>query len=249
MLHAEDSGDKGTDKYARGWDGFGHGAYAGQVVEIEFLQAVDFLNSFKEGGIAALAEIAEQRTYQRGDVIFTESDPANELFIVRSGRIAVASRSFEGREAIVALMSPGDIFGEMALFDGQGRSTGARALETSTVVMIPFGPVRAQFDADPTALWNVVALLVGRLRATDEALADSVFLDVTGRTAKRLLEIAGDRDEFTIPVTQEELAGMIGASRERVNKSLAQFVRLGWIEQSDRTYRILDRRKLTNRSR
>ena len=63
-------------------------------------------------------------------------------------------------------------------------------------------------------------MLAGRLRAMDEALADSVFLDVTGRTAKRLLELAGDDDEFTLPVTQEELAGMVGASRERVNKAI-----------------------------
>ena len=76
----------------------------------------------------------------------------------------------------------------------------------------------------------------------DEALADSVFLDVTGRTAKRLLELAGEADEFFLPVTQEELAGMVGASRERVNKAISSFVRLGWIEQSDRRYRILEPR-------
>ena len=75
----------------------------------------------------------------------------------------------------------------------------------------------------------------------DAALADSVFLDVTGRTAKRLLELAGDGDEFELPITQEELAGMVGASRERVNKAIASFVRLGWIEQSDRRYRITNR--------
>ena len=75
-----------------------------------------------------------------------------------------------------------------------------------------------------------------------------MFLDVTGRTAKRLLEIAGDQEEFSLPVTQEELASMIGASRERVNKAIAAFVRLGWIEQRDRTYRIVDRKRLANRS-
>ena len=87
-----------------------------------------------------------------------------------------------------------------------------------------------------------------RIRVTDTALADSVFLDVTGRTAKRLLELAGDEDEFTLPVTQEELAGMVGASRERVNKAIASFVRLGWIEQSDRRYRFLRREELERRS-
>jgi CRP-like cAMP-binding protein len=83
----------------------------------------------------------------------------------------------------------------------------------------------------------------------DVALADSVFLDVTGRTAKRLLELAGESDEFVLPITQEELAGMVGASRERVNKAIASFVRLGWIEQADRRYRITNREQLTIRAR
>ena len=83
----------------------------------------------------------------------------------------------------------------------------------------------------------------------DEALADSVFLDVTGRTAKRLLELADGADEFILPVTQEELAGMVGASRERVNKAIASFIRLGWIEQHDRQYTILKRDSLDIRAR
>ena len=83
----------------------------------------------------------------------------------------------------------------------------------------------------------------------DEALADSVFLDVTGRTAKRLLELADGADEFLLPVTQEELAGMVGASRERVNKAIASFIRLGWLEQHDRRYKIIQRDRLELRAR
>jgi CRP-like cAMP-binding protein len=83
----------------------------------------------------------------------------------------------------------------------------------------------------------------------DEALADSVFLDVTGRTAKRLLELSEGADEFVLPITQEELAGMVGASRERVNKSIASFIRLGWIDQHDRQYVIQRRDALELRAR
>jgi CRP-like cAMP-binding protein len=83
----------------------------------------------------------------------------------------------------------------------------------------------------------------------DEVLADSVFLDVTGRTAKRLLELANGSDEFQLPVTQEELAGMVGASRERVNKAIASFIRLGWLQQQDRTYKIIQRDRLELRAR
>ena len=105
------------------------------------------------------------------------------------------------------------------------------------------------FRQQPTMLWNVTRLLAQRLRAMDEALADSVFLDVTGRTAKRILELAGDGDQFVLPVTQEELAGMVGASRERVNKAISSFIKLGWLEQRDRNYRITQRDRLELRAR
>jgi CRP-like cAMP-binding protein len=146
-------------------------------------------------------------------------------------------------------MEPGDLFGDMSLLDGEGRSADARALEPSELVLVPFPPIRELFERRPELLWEVVALLSRRLRAADSTIADSVFLDVTGRTAKRLLELAGDKDDFVLPLTQEELAAMVGASRERVNKALSQFVRLGWITQADRRYQITDRVQLERRSR
>lgn len=186
---------------------------------------------------------------RRGDLLFREGDDPDELFVVVSGRIAIANKSIDGRESMVALMEEGDLFGEMGLFDGRGRSAEARALETSVVTAVPYGPVRNLYENDPALLWRVVAMLAGRVRTMDAALADSVFLDVTGRTAKRLLDLAGEDDEFSLPITQEELAGMVGASRERVNKAIASFIRLGWIEQIDRTYRITNRQQLTIRAR
>jgi CRP/FNR family cyclic AMP-dependent transcriptional regulator len=117
------------------------------------------------------------------------------------------------------------------------------------VLAVAFEPVREIYQQRPELLWSVVTLLADRVRVMDDVLADSVFLDVTGRTAKRLLEIAGDRDEFVLPVTQEELAAMVGASRERVNKAIASFVRLGWIAQAERRYRITDREQLERRAR
>jgi CRP/FNR family cyclic AMP-dependent transcriptional regulator len=198
--------------------------------------------------VEEIAQAARVVDVQRNDVVFTEDGEADELYVVRSGRIAIAKRSPDGRESVVALMEEGDLFGEMSLFDGQGRSADARALESSELVGVPYDPIRAILEARPTVLWHVVELLARRLRATDEALADTMFLDVTGRTAKRLLEMAGEQDEFTLPVTQEELAGMVGASRERVNKAIAAFIRLGWLSQTDRRYRITDRVQLTRRA-
>lgn len=199
--------------------------------------------------LGRLLEHASNRDLRRGDVIFAEADEAGELYVVDRGRIAIANKSIDGRESVVALMEPGDLFGEMPLFDGGGRSAEARALERSSVVVVPYEPVKNLYETNPELLWRVVSLLARRLSNMNEALADSVFLDVTGRTAKRLLELAGGADEFVLPITQEELAGMVGASRERVNKAIASFVKLGWIEQVDRRYVITNRQQLTIRAR
>ena len=196
-----------------------------------------------------LADSSTTEDLRRGDVLFHEDEAADTLYVVVEGRIAIAKRSIDGRESVVALMEPGDLFGEMPLFESLGRSAEARALEPSQVLAVGYGAIREVYEQRPELLWGVVALLAGRLRSMDVALADSVFLDVTGRTAKRLVEMAAGADEFTLPVTQEELAAMVGASRERVNKAIASFVRLGWIEQSERRYRITDREQLERRAR
>ena len=219
------------------------------MLDATVLAEVDLFGSLPPEAVARIAAAAETRTLRRGDVLFREGDVGDELFIVESGRIAIANKSFDGRESVVALMEAGDVFGEMSLFDGHGRSAEARALEASRVNAVPFEPLRSLFREQPELLWTVVSLLARRIRNMDVALADSVFLDVTGRTAKRLLELAGDSDEFQLPITQEELAGLVGASRERVNKAISSFVRLDWLEQRDRRYKIINRVQLERRAR
>jgi CRP/FNR family transcriptional regulator, cyclic AMP receptor protein len=217
--------------------------------DIELLGRSDLFSSFEADELNDLLSATRPLRFERNVSLFEEGDDAGELFVVRSGRVAIGRRSIDGRESLVALMEAGDIFGEMPLFDEGPRSASARALEASEMLAIPYEPVRAILDRRPVLLWEVVSLLAGRLRSTDSALADAVFLDVTGRTAKRLLELAGEADEFLLPITQEELAGLVGASRERVNKALSAFVRLGWIDQVERRYRILQRDRLAQRAR
>jgi CRP-like cAMP-binding protein len=219
------------------------------MIDIELLRGTELFAELSDDALDRVVAQAVSRELRRGDVVFEEGATPEHLYIVEDGRIAIASKSIDGRESVFALMERGELFGEMGLLDGLGRSAEARALEPSQVTEIPYQPVREVFDESPELLWGVVALLAGRLRSMDSALADSVFLDVTGRTAKRLLEMAGDQDVFQLPVTQEELAGMVGASRERVNKAISSFVRLGWIDQSERRYAILDREQLTRRAR
>jgi CRP/FNR family transcriptional regulator, cyclic AMP receptor protein len=219
------------------------------MIDIDLLRATDLFRDLDEATLTGLRDCASSRRLHRGDVLFRERDAADELYVVVSGRIAIATRSPDGRESVLALMESGDLFGEMPLFDDGGRSADARALTSSELVAVPYTPIRELYDRQPELLWHVVEMLAGRLRNMDAALADSVFLDVAGRTAKRLLELAGDAEAFVLPLTQEELAGMVGASRERVNKAIASFVRLGWLEQNERRYRILDRAKLAGRAR
>ena len=216
---------------------------------MDLLLGVDLFDQFDSDDHRQLADASESVDLIRSDVVFEEGVEADACYVVIDGRIAIANRSFDGRESMVAMMERGDLFGEMGLFDGLGRSAEARALEQSSVIRIPYDVLRTVWENKPELLWSVVRLLSQRIRSTDEALADSFFLDVTGRTAKHLLELAGEHEEFEIPITQEELAGLVGASRERVNKAIASFLRLGWIEQNDRSYRILKRRELEIRSR
>ena len=208
---------------------------------------------FADAPASMLADVAASgkiRNLVRGDVLFEAGDDPDSIYVVLTGRIAIAlgNRPFDHRESVIALMEEGDLFGEMGMLDNSTRSAGARALETSTVLEIPYTSVIDQLNASTSLMWNVVRMLSRRLRAMDQALVDSVFLDVTGRTAKRLVDLSGGKDEFMLPVTQEELAGMVGASRERVNKAIASFIKLHWLEQHDRSYRILDRAKLEQRA-
>lgn len=216
----------------------------------QVLADTDFFMGADSELLSRIAQTGKVRNLVRGDVLFESGDDPDSLFVVLSGRIAISigNRPYDHRESVIALMDEGDLFGEMGMLDDSKRSAGARALEATAVLEIPYSAVRNELDNSRPLMWNVIKLLSNRLRAMDKALADSVFLDVTGRTAKRLVMLSDGNDQFTLPVTQEELAGMVGASRERVNKAIASFIKLGWLEQHDRTYHIIDRAKLEQRA-
>jgi CRP-like cAMP-binding protein len=219
------------------------------VPERRLLDATELFAALPEEVLEQLRGQTTTQKLAKGDLLFSQGDPAQELFVIADGRIAIATRSTDGRESMVAVLETGALFGELGLFDDEPRSADARALTDSQVVALAYDDVRAVLQARPEFLWVIVRLLARRLRATDEALADAVFLDVPARTAKRLLELAGSDDEFQLPMTQEDLAGLVGASRERVNKALAMFTRLGWVEVTGRSrYHIVDREALELRA-
>ncbi len=213
------------------------------------LSSNELFASLPEAMVEHLRGKARDRTLAKGELLFSQGDASSDLYVVMEGRIAISTRSTDGRESMVAVLENGGLFGEMGLFDGGPRSAEARALSDTTLLEVAFDDVRAAVQERPEVLWAIVRLLAQRIRATDEALADAVFLDVPARTAKRLLELAGDADEFQLPMTQEDLAGLVGASRERVNKAIAMFTRLGWVKATGRSrYRIEDREQLELRA-
>ena len=219
------------------------------MTDVHVLASTQLINELPGDVIESLRTQAEVRHFERNELIFQEGDRAEELYVVQMGQVAIATKSVDGRESVVAVLEPPSLFGELPLFDEAPRMADARALQPTDIVAVRYEHVRAVLDERPQLLWGIVRLLAQRLRSADEALADAVLLDVPGRTAKRLLELAGDADDFATSLTQEELAALIGASRERVNKALATFQRLGWIENIERgRYRILNRPALEQRS-
>lgn len=219
------------------------------VLDTSGIESTDLFAPLPAEVLEALREHATVRSLSRNEVLFHEGDVSDALYVIRDGRMAMATHSSDGRETVLAVLEEGGLFGELPLFDDAPRSADARALTDTTVVELSYAPVRAVLKERPELLWVIVRLLVQRLRATDVALADAVFLDVPARTAKRLLDLAGADARFTLPVTQEELAAMVGASRERVNKAISLFVKLGWLEIEGRSnYRILDRQSLEDRA-
>lgn len=218
-------------------------------MERNLLDSTDLFAPLPPVVLDTLRAHATVRTLSRNEWLFRKGDASDALYVIDEGRIAIATQSGDGRETVLAVLEDGALFGELPLFDDAPRSADARSLTDSKVIELAYEPVRVVLRERPELLWVIVRLVVERLRATDEALADAVFLDVPARTAKRLLDLAGGDDRFTLPLTQEELAAIVGASRERVNKAISLFVRLGWLEIEGRSsYRILDREALQDRA-
>ena len=118
------------------------------MVDTSLIASADLFADLEDGEMAPIAAASELRQLRRGDVLFLEGDEPHDLYIVVGGRIAISNRSPDGRESVVALMEPGDLFGEMPLFDKRGRSAGARALEPSEVVIVPYEPVKGLYDTN-----------------------------------------------------------------------------------------------------
>ena len=192
----------------------------------------------------------------RGDVLFTEGQPGDRLYVIREGKIKLGRSSGDGRENLIAVLGPGEMFGELSLFDPGPRSLGASAVSDSVVYELGHQALVAALEENPGVAKHLLTALARRLRRTNEALADLVFSDVPGRVAKALLDLStrfGEKVDEGIRVahdlTQEELAQLVGASRETVNKALADFAGRGWVRREGRAVVLLDIDRLERRAR
>jgi CRP-like cAMP-binding protein len=181
--------------------------------------------------LEAIARSLRIRRFRRGEVLFHEGDPGDALFIVASGAVKVVVPSEEGEEAILATLKRGDFLGELALLDGAPRSASAIALEATDVLTLPRDQFRALANAEPAIRDALLEAMARELRRLTRHVAELHFLDLTGRLAARLARLAEEHGELLpdgsvrldAPLTQSDLAAMIGATRQSVNKLLGEF--------------------------
>jgi CRP-like cAMP-binding protein len=192
----------------------------------------------------------------KGEVLFREGDLEDRLYIVVSGKIKLGRSGSAGRENLLAVLGPGQMFGELSAFDPGPRSSTATAVTASEVRTLEHEELMSWLTGRPEVAEGLLGQMAARLRRANDVVADLVFSDVPGRVAKQLLELAkrfGDRADDGVHVhhdlTQEELAQLVGASRETVNKALADFAARGWIRLEPRSVTILDVERVQRRAR
>ncbi len=192
----------------------------------------------------------------RGETLFTEGDPGDRLYVIIDGKIKLGTTSNDGRESLLAVLGPGEMFGELSLFDPGPRTATATALTETNVLGLGHEALGPWLTGRPEVAKALLMALAQRLRRTNENLSDLVFSDVPGRVAKALVDLGekfGVKQQDGLYVehdlTQEELAQLVGASRETVNKALADFVQREWIKLEPRAVLLIDSERLNKRAR
>ena len=186
--------------------------------------------------LARLGDRAIERSYKKGQLIFYQGDPAEALFVVIEGRVKVVVTSEDGNEMLLVSLEPMDVFGELALIDGEPRSASCETLEPTRVLVLTRATFLEALHETPALMESLLRSLGAVLRRLTEQAADLVFLDLHGRVAKFLVGLAeknstnGEDVELDLNMTQSDLASMVGGSRQSVNQILRSFERRGYLE-------------------
>jgi CRP-like cAMP-binding protein len=220
------------------------------------LRTAPLFSALDDDAAAALRASMVELRLAKGDVLFAEGEPGEKLFLIETGKIKLRHTAPDGRESIIAVLGGGEMLGELSLFDPGPRTATATAVTATKVLSMSHEALLPWLVGRPDLAVALLAALARRLRRTNEALADLVFSDVPGRVAKALLELGWKFGEDTPngmvvnhELTQEELAQLVGASRETVNKALADFAQRGWVKIEQRSVTLLDVERLERRAR
>ena len=221
----------------------------------DVLATVPLFAALDDATTQLLVSALTTRSVVRGHVVFSEGDTGDRLFIVMDGKVKISRAAVDGRENLLTVLGPGEMFGELSLFDPGSRTATATAVTESTLASLDHDDLRPLLLNEPGMAVQLLRALAQRLRRTNEAMADLVFSDVPGRVAKALLDLAkkfgveaDDGLRVTHDLTQEELAQLVGASRETVNKALADFAGRGFLRLEGRGVVILDLDRLRRRA-
>lgn len=197
---------------------------------VPFLRGITCFAGVREQTITQLAAACRYKRVHKGETIFFQSDPAEAAFIVRSGAVAIALSSQDGRELVINEMRAGDCFGELALIIGQPRSTNAVARKDAELIVMPRQAFIAALDADPWLARHLLDIVAQRLYSSSERESALAFLDAEGRLARVLLQMDRQAEEQGyVTVSQEELACRAGLTRQTVAKALGRWRRRGWL--------------------
>ena len=192
----------------------------------------------------------------KGGILFKEGDEGEHVYVIVDGKLKLGTSSTDGRENLLSILGPGEMFGELSLFDPGPRTSTATAVTDAKLLSLSHEKLIPWLKGNPEVSPHLLARLAQRLRRTNEAVGDLVFSDVPGRVAKALIDL-GERfgkqtDEglyVNHDLTQEELAQLVGASRETVNKALADFAGRNWLKLDGRAVLITDLDRLEKRGK
>jgi CRP/FNR family transcriptional regulator/CRP/FNR family cyclic AMP-dependent transcriptional regulator len=214
------------------------------VQDVPNLARVPLFADLDDESLRELSAVARKRVFRQGEVIFHRDDPGQVLYIVKEGKVKIALTSPDGQEVSLTVFGAGECFGELSILDGEPRSADAIALERVELYALQRQDFVNVVMNQPKIAVQVMKVISQRLRQADQQIEDLLFLDVYGRVAKKLLELSethgvptaqGVRIELRL--TQQELASMVGASRESVNKVMGYF--------TDKRYIMTDKHKIT----
>jgi len=204
------------------------------------------LRSEERNSLVARAHV---RRFAAGENIFLMDAPGDSMMAVLSGNVRISVPSPEGKEIVLAILHPGEVFGEIAVLDGKGRTADARALSECSLAVLDRREVLSFFERHPESWLRLVEVLCDRLRVTDQHIAEVALLELPARLAKAMLRMstveagtAGAAPRITL--SQRELGNMVGASRESVNKCLSEWQRRGIVKMEDNFIRITNRSAL-----